>query len=91
MFPLIAWSMSVSLGSPAARRIDRGGSFVVEINKQETECGVMRRGFDRPGVKAKMGQLVGVGLATQNRRRVVQLNPFVHVPVVDWLRRRELT
>ena len=51
----------------AARRIDRGGSFVVEINKQETECGVMRRGFDRPGVKAKMGQLVGVGLAAYRK------------------------
>ena len=38
-----------------------------------------------------LAELVGVGLATQNRRRVVQLNPFVHVPVVDWLRRRELT
>ncbi|MEZ6183772.1 MAG: hypothetical protein R3F62_02045 [Planctomycetota bacterium] len=51
----------------SARTVDRGGPFVLEINKQETQCGVMRRGFDRPGVKAKMGQCAGVGLTAYRK------------------------
>jgi len=50
-----------------ARKVDRGGPYVAEVTKQETQCGVMRRAFDRPGVKAKMGQLTGVGLAAYRK------------------------
>jgi len=37
-----------------------------------------------------VAELCALGLAVQSRRRVVQLNPYVLVPVIDWLARREL-
>lgn len=37
-----------------------------------------------------LAQLTAVDLVVQNRRRIAQLNPFVHVPVIRWLDRREL-
>ncbi|MGE3544200.1 MAG: hypothetical protein AB7L28_09710, partial [Kofleriaceae bacterium] len=37
-----------------------------------------------------LAELTSIGLVIQNRRRIAQLNPFVHVPVLDWLHRREL-
>lgn len=46
----------------AARTLDRNSHHVLEINKDETHCGVMKRAFDKPGVKAKSGKLDGVGL-----------------------------
>lgn len=45
-----------------ARSYDRNTGLVPHINKAETQCGVMRRAFDRPGVKAKNGKLDGVGM-----------------------------
>ena len=45
-----------------ARRVDRNGNSVLDINRLEQQCGVMRRAFDKPGVKAKRGQLDGAGL-----------------------------
>jgi hypothetical protein len=45
-----------------ARTLDRNSAHVLEINKDETQCGVMKRAFDKPGVKAKMGKLDGVGV-----------------------------
>jgi tetratricopeptide (TPR) repeat protein len=47
-----------------ARSVDRNDPQVLEINKDETLCGVMRRAFDKPGVKARMGTLDGVGAMT---------------------------
>lgn len=47
-----------------ARAVDRNDPQVLEINKDETLCGVMRRAFDKPGVKARMGTLDGVGAMT---------------------------
>jgi amino acid transporter len=41
-------------------------------------------------IEAALADLCAIGLAVQNRRRVVQINPFVHVPVVAWLERRQL-
>jgi amino acid transporter len=37
-----------------------------------------------------LSELTAIGLVVQNRRRIAQLNPFVHVPVIGWLNRREL-
>ena len=37
-----------------------------------------------------LSELCSLGLGVQNRRRVVQLNPFVQVPIIDWLERRDL-
>jgi tetratricopeptide (TPR) repeat protein len=45
-----------------ARRIDRNGNHVLDINRLEQQCGVMRRAFDKPGAKAKRGKLDGLGL-----------------------------
>lgn len=45
-----------------ARTIDRNSNHVLEINKDEQHCGVMKRAFDKPGVKARSGKLDGVGL-----------------------------
>src|SRR5690606_17775031 len=41
-------------------------------------------------VRELLGELCGLGLAVQSRRRIVQLSPQVQVPVVRWLERREL-
>ena len=46
----------------AARTLDRNNPQVLEINSLETQCGVMRRAFDKPGVKAKLGKFDGVGI-----------------------------
>jgi hypothetical protein len=53
----------------AARTLDRNSHHVLEINKDETHCGVMKRAFDKPGVKAKTGKLDGVGLV-QHRKAI---------------------
>ena len=37
-----------------------------------------------------VAELSALGLAVQSRRRVIQMNPYVHVPVLAWLARREL-
>lgn len=37
-----------------------------------------------------LADLTAIGLVVQNRRRIAQLNPYVHVPVLDWLDRKEL-
>ncbi len=41
-------------------------------------------------VREALAELCALGLTVQNRRRVVQINPFVGVPVLAWLQRREL-
>lgn len=53
----------------AARTLDRNSNHVLELNKDETHCGVMKRAFDKPGVKAKSGKLDGVGLV-QHRKAI---------------------
>ncbi|MCO5170520.1 MAG: hypothetical protein M9894_29650 [Planctomycetes bacterium] len=45
-----------------ARTLDRNSGHVLEINRDEQSCGVMKRAFDKPGVKARSGKLDGVGL-----------------------------
>jgi len=37
-----------------------------------------------------LAELTSIGLVIQNRRKIAQLNPYVHVPVIHWLDRREL-
>jgi amino acid transporter len=37
-----------------------------------------------------LSELTAIGLVVQNRRRFAQINPFVQVPVIQWLERREL-
>jgi hypothetical protein len=37
-----------------------------------------------------LADLTAIGLVVQNRRRIAQLNPYVHVPVLQWLHRKEL-
>jgi hypothetical protein len=37
-----------------------------------------------------LAELTAIDLVVQNRRRIAQLNPFVHVPVLRWLDRKEL-
>jgi hypothetical protein len=37
-----------------------------------------------------LAELTAIGLVVQNRRRVAQINPFVQVPLIAWLDRREL-
>jgi hypothetical protein len=37
-----------------------------------------------------LAELTAIGLVVQNRRKVAQVNPFVQVPLVAWLDRREL-
>lgn len=46
----------------------------------------------RPAAAIEDGvaELTAIGLVVQNRRKIAQLNPFVHGPVIDWLERREL-
>lgn len=46
----------------AAIKHDREGDLVGELRRLDTQCGVMKRAFDRPGVKAQRGNLEGVGL-----------------------------
>lgn len=46
-----------------ARAVDRNSGLLPEINKSETQCGVMKRAFDRPGVKARGGAFDDVGFA----------------------------
>lgn len=41
-------------------------------------------------IRQALGELSSMGLITINRRRLAQINPFVLVPVIDWLQRREL-
>lgn len=52
----------------------------------------LQRLADRPAraVADSLADLVSIGLVVQNRRKVAQLNPFVSVPVIDWLERRGL-
>ena len=52
----------------------------------------LQRLTDRPArsVADGIADLASIGLVVQNRRKIVQLNPFVYVPVIDWLERREL-
>ena len=45
-----------------AARVDREGGAIGEIRKMETQCGVLKRAFDRPGVKFKSGKIDGVGI-----------------------------
>jgi hypothetical protein len=45
-----------------AQRLDRESDLIGELRKQDTACGVMKRAFERPGVKFKKGSLDGVGL-----------------------------
>lgn len=52
-----------------ARTLDRNSHHVLELNKDETHCGVMKRAFDKPGVKAKAGKLDGVGVV-QHRKAI---------------------
>jgi hypothetical protein len=47
-------------------------------------------GEPAPAMRAALAELSAIGLAVQNRRQVAHVNPFVHVPVMEWLRRREL-
>ncbi|RMG15436.1 MAG: tetratricopeptide repeat protein [Planctomycetota bacterium] len=47
----------------ACRRFDRESDLLGEITKSETQCGVMKRSFDKPGVKAKLGKFEGIGAA----------------------------
>lgn len=37
-----------------------------------------------------LAELTSIGLVIQSRRRIAQVNPYVHVPILDWLHRREL-
>jgi hypothetical protein len=46
-----------------ARTIDRKTPAGFECSKGEDRCAVMRRAFDKPGIKAKLGSLEGIGLA----------------------------
>lgn len=57
----------------AARAIDRNSGHVLEINKDEQQCGVMKRAFDKPGVKAKMGKLEGVGILQHRKALAARL------------------
>lgn len=52
----------------------------------------LQRLTERPphAVADGLAELVSIGLVVQNRRKIAQLNPFVSVPVIDWLQRREL-
>jgi tetratricopeptide (TPR) repeat protein len=45
-----------------AIKFDREGDLIGELRKMDTQCGVMKRAFDRPGVKAQRGSFDGVGL-----------------------------
>lgn len=56
-----------------ARTLDRNSGHVLEINKDETNCGVMKRAFDKPGVKAKSGKLDGVGLVQHRKALAARL------------------
>jgi len=51
---------------------------------------VRTTGQPEPQVADSIAELCAIGLAVQNRRRIVQINPFVHVPVIEWLNRRQL-
>ncbi|MGE0712362.1 MAG: hypothetical protein AB7N76_01560 [Planctomycetota bacterium] len=46
----------------AAAKVDRESSMVGDLRRLETQCGVMKRAFDKPGVKFKSGKLDGVGI-----------------------------
>lgn len=56
-----------------ARTLDRNSGHVLEINKDEQNCGVMKRAFDKPGVKAKSGKLDGVGLVQHRKALAARL------------------
>jgi tetratricopeptide (TPR) repeat protein len=43
--------------------IDRNSGVAMECKKGAEKCAVMRRAFDKPGVKAKLGSFDGVGTA----------------------------
>lgn len=45
-----------------AIKFDREGDLIGELRKMDTQCGVMKRAFDRPGIKAQRGTFDGVGL-----------------------------
>jgi len=45
-----------------AIKYDREGDLIGDLRKMDTQCGVMKRAFDRPGVKAQRGSFDGVGL-----------------------------
>ena len=57
----------------AARTLDRNHPQVLDINALETQCGVMRRAFDKPGVKAKMGKFDGVGIVHYRKALAARL------------------
>lgn len=44
-------------------KFDHEGDLIGELRKMDTQCGVMKRAFDRPGIKAQRGSFDGVGLA----------------------------
>jgi amino acid transporter/predicted transcriptional regulator len=52
----------------------------------------LERLTERPAsaIAEALSELAAIGLVVQNRRKVAQLNPFVQVPVLEWLARRDL-
>jgi tetratricopeptide (TPR) repeat protein len=57
----------------AARKLDREGGLIPEIQKGETQCGVMKRSFDKPGVKHRGGKFDGVGVEAYRKAVTARL------------------
>jgi hypothetical protein len=75
-----------------ARALDRQSHLAYECTKGEERANVLRRAFDKPGIKAKLTKLEGVGLAAMRKGLAARLEKIAaeRKPIDDELSKAEL-